>query len=73
MFSEFSYSNANLNANNAVGEVGVQTHPRHERDRIVGIKPHDQSADRGRSTRGHEHGAEAHPSIRQNGRVHEGE
>ena len=50
-------------------EVGVERHSRRERDGIVGVKAHDQGADRGGQARGENHAFDRHPSLGENLRV----
>src|SRR3546814_14277348 len=40
----------------AVGEVGVEPHAGSERDRVVGVDPHDRGPDRRGDAGGDEHG-----------------
>jgi len=53
------------------GEIGVEAHARGERDRIIGVKPHDERSRGGGEAGGDEHGAVVHPGFFQDRRVDE--
>ena len=53
------------------GEVGVQSHPRRQRDRVVGVESHDRRPERCREAGRHQHGTGIHPRLPQHQRIHE--
>jgi hypothetical protein len=54
-----------------VSEVGVERHPRCERDGIVGIQPHDERDGSRRNAGSEEHALGRHARLRENLRVHD--
>ena len=54
---------------NGISEVGIERHSGRERDGIVGVKAHDQRADRGREASGKNHALDRHPRLGQDLRI----